>query len=64
MAKGVVNDVQTGEGFVTSHCGNIDVHELYETLNDLGLREEFEGDTATDFEKAVRTLQAHFVTKP
>ena len=43
MAKGLVNDVLTGEGFVTSHCGNIDVHELYETLNDLGLRKEFEG---------------------
>ena len=63
MAKGLVNDVLTGEGFVTSHCGNIDVHELYETLNDLGLRKEFEGDTATDFEKGVRTLHALFVTK-
>ena len=49
--------------FVTSHCGNIDVHESYETLNDLGLRKEFERDTATDFEKGVRTLHAHFVTK-
>ena len=39
------------------------VHELYETLHDLGLRQEFEGDTATDFEKAVRTLHPHFVTK-
>ena len=45
------------------HTAGIDVQKLYELRNDPGLREEFEGDTATDFEKAVRTLNAHFVTK-
>ena len=32
-------------------------------LTDPGLTEEFEEDTATDFEKTVRTLNMYFVTK-
>ena len=39
----------------------IQVQELYETLTDPGSTEEFEEETATDFEK--RTLNANFVTK-
>ena len=38
------------------HTAGIDVQELYETFNDPGPREEFKGDTAAKFEKAVRTL--------
>ena len=45
------------------HTVGIEVQELYETLTDPGPTEEFEEDTATDFEKAVRTLNAYFVTK-
>lgn len=50
----------TKEGFATSHRG---VQELYETLSDPGPSVEFAEDTATDFEKTVRTLNAYFVTK-
>ena len=45
------------------HTAGIDVQELYETFNDPGPREEFKGDMAAKFEKAVRTLNANFVTK-
>ena len=60
VAKGVVNDVQKA---LLLHTAGIEAQELYETLNDPGPREEFEEDTATDFQKVVSTLNAYFVTK-
>ena len=61
VAKGVVNDAQ--KKALLLHTAGIEVQELYETLTDPGPAEEFEEDTATDFEKTVRTLNAYFVTK-
>ena len=63
MAKGVVNDAQKNS--LLLHTAGIEIQELYETLSYPGSREEFEEDTATDFEKTVRTftLNAYFVTK-
>ena len=61
VAKGVVNDAQ--KKALLLHTAGIEVQELYETLTDPGPTEEFEEDTATDFEKTVRTLNAYFVTK-
>ena len=49
VAKGVVNDAQK-KAFLL-HTVGIEVQELYETLTDPGLMEEFEEDTVTDFEK-------------
>ena len=60
MAKGVVNDAQRKA--LLLHTAGIEVQELYETLSDPGTSVGFE-DTATDFEKMVRTLNAYFVTK-
>ena len=54
VAKGVVNDAQ--KKALLLHTAGIEVQELYETLTDPGPTEEFEEDTATDFEKTVRTL--------
>ena len=45
------------------HTVEMECQELYETLTDPGPTEEFEENTATDFEKTVRTLNAYFVTK-
>ena len=53
MAKGVVNDAQ--KKALLLHPAGIEVQELYETLTDPGPTEEFEKDTATDFEKTERT---------
>ena len=61
VAKGVVNDAQ--KKALLLHTAGIEVQELYETLSDPGPSVEFEEDTATDFEKTVRTLNAYFVTK-
>ena len=44
------------------HTAGIEVQELYETLKDTGT-DTFEEDTATQYEKTVRTLNAYFVTK-
>ena len=44
------------------HTAGIEVQELYETLKDPGT-DTFEEDTATQYEKTVRTLNAYFVTK-
>ena len=61
MAKGVANDAQ--KKALLLHTAGIEFQELYETLTDPGPTEEFEDDTATDFEKTVCTLNAYFVTK-
>ena len=58
--RGVANDAKEKAWLL--HTAEAEVQEFYETLNDPGQREEFEQDTATDFEKAVRTLNACFVT--
>ena len=60
VAKGVVNDAQ--KKALLLYTAGTEVRELYETLTDPGLTEEFEEDTATDFEKTVRTVNACFVT--
>ena len=60
VAKGVVNDAQ--KKALLLHTAGIEVQELYETLKDPGPSVEFE-DTATNFEKTVRTLNAYFITK-
>ena len=60
VAKGVVNDVQ--KKALLLHTAGIEVQELYETLTDPGA-DTFEEDTATEYEKTVRTLNAYFVTK-
>ena len=52
VTKGVANDAQ--KKALLLHTTGIEVQELYETLNDRGPMEK--EDTATDFEKAVRTL--------
>lgn len=44
------------------HTAGIEVQELYETLTDPGT-DTFGEDTATEYEKTVRTLNAYFVTK-
>ena len=61
VAKGVVNDAQ--KKALLLQTAGIEVQEWYETLTDPGPKEEFEEDTATYFEKTVRTLNAYFVTK-
>jgi len=61
VAKGVVNDAQ--KKALLLHIAGIEVQELYETLSDPGPSVEFAEDTATDFEKTVRTFNAYFVTK-
>ena len=61
VAKGVVNDAQ--KKALLFHTAGTEVQELYETLTDPGPTEEFEENTATDFEKTVLTLNAYFVTK-
>ena len=61
MAKGVVNNAQ--KKALLLHTTGIEVQELYETLTDPGPTEEFEEDTAADFEKTVHTLNVYFVTK-
>ena len=60
VAKGVVNDAQ--KKALLLHKAGIEVQELYETLTDPGT-DTFEEDTATEYEKTVRTLNAYFVTK-
>ena len=60
LAKGVVNDVQ--KKALLFHTAGIEVQELYETLTDPGT-DTFWEDTATEYEKTVRTLNAYFVTK-
>ncbi|XP_068756218.1 uncharacterized protein [Montipora capricornis] len=60
VAKGVVNDAQ--KKALLLHTAGIQVQELYETLTDPGT-DTFEEDTATEYEKTVRTLNAYFVTK-
>ena len=45
-----------------SHTAGIEVQDLYETLTDPG-SDTFEEDTATEYEKTVRTLNVYFVTK-
>ena len=57
----MVNDAQ--KKVLLLHTAGMEVRELYETLSDPGPSVEFEEDTATDFEKTVRTLNAYFVTK-
>ena len=44
------------------HAAGIEVQELYETLTD-PVTDTFGEDTATKYEKTVRTLDAYFVTK-
>ena len=61
VVKGVVNDAL--KKALLLHTAGIEVQELYETLTDPGPTEEFEEDTATDFEETVRILNAYFVTK-
>ena len=61
VAKRVMNDAQ--KKALLLHTAGIEVQELYETLSDPGPSVEFEEDTATDFEKTVRTFNAYFVTK-
>ena len=60
VAKGVVNDAQ--KKALLLHTAGIQVQELYETLTDPGT-DTFEEDTATEYEKTIRTLNAYFVTK-
>ena len=60
VAKGVVNEAQK-KAFLL-HTAGIEVQDLYETLTDPG-SDTFEEDTATEYEKTVRTLNAYFVTK-
>lgn len=60
VAKGVVNDAQ--KKALLFHAAVIEVQELYETLTDPGT-DTFGEDTATEYEKTVRTLNAYFVTK-
>jgi len=61
VAKGVMNDAQ--KKALLLHTAGIEVEVFYETPTDPGATEQFEEDTATDFEKAVLTLDAYFVTK-
>ena len=60
VAKGVVNDVQ--KKALLLHTSGIQVQELYEMLTDPGT-DTFERDTAMEYEKTVRTLNAYLVTK-
>ena len=60
VAKGVVNDAQ--KIALLLHTAGIEVQELYETLTDPGT-DTFGEDTATEYEKTVRTLDAYFATK-
>ena len=60
VAKGVVNDAQ--KKALLFHTAGIELQELYETLTDPGT-DTFGEDTATEYEKTVRTLNAYFVTK-
>ena len=59
VAKGVVNDTQ--KKALLLHTAGIEVQELYETLTDPGM-DTFGEDTATEYEKTVRTLDVYFVT--
>ena len=61
MAKGVVNDAQ--KKALLLHTAGIEVQELYETLTDPGPGAGVEEDTATEFDKTLRTLNAYFATK-
>ena len=60
VAKGVVNDAQ--KKALLLHTAGIEVQELYEMLTDPGMH-TFEEDTAMEYKKTVRTLNAYFVTK-
>ena len=62
VAKGVVNDAQKKALLLHTVEIHVQVQELYETLTDPGT-DTFEEDTATEYEKTVRTLNAYFVTK-
>ena len=61
VAKGVVNDAQ--KKALLLHTAGIEVQELYETLTDPGPGAGVEEDTATEFDKTLRTLNAYFATK-
>ena len=56
----MVNDVQ--KKALLLHTTGKEVQELYETLTDPGT-DTFERDTAKEYEKTVRTLNAYLVTK-
>ena len=60
VAKRVVNDAQ--KKALPLHTAGIEVKELYETLTNPGT-DNFEEDTATEYEKTVHTLNAYFLTK-
>lgn len=45
------------------HCAGTEVQELLEPLQDLGPLEEAEEDNADEYQKALRTLDAHFSTQ-
>lgn len=61
VAKGMVNDAQKKALFL--HTVGIEIQELFETLTDPTLGAGVQEDTATEFEKALRTLNAYFATK-
>lgn len=58
--QGGVNDAQ--KKALLFHTAGMGVQEMYETLTDPGT-DTFGEDTATEYEKTVRTLDAYFVTK-
>ena len=60
IAKGVVNDAQ--KKALLLHTAGKEVQELYKMLTDPGT-DTFEENTATEYEKTVRTLNVYFVTK-
>ena len=60
VAKGVVNDTQ--KKALLLHTAGIEIQELYEMRTDPGT-DTFEENTATEYEKTVRTLNVYFVTK-
>ena len=60
VAKGVVNDTQ--KKALLLHRAGTEVQELYKMLMNPGT-DEFQEDSATEYEKTVRTLNTYVVTK-
>ena len=61
VAKRVLNDAE--KKALLLHTVGTEAQELYETLTDPGPMEEFEEDTATDFEKTVRILSPSLMNR-
>ena len=60
-AKAVANVAQ--KKALLLHCAGPEVQELFETLTDPGGAEDAEEEDANEYEVAVRTLDAYFITQ-